>query len=132
MKTKEQYIWGTGRRKTSVARVRIKPGSGRIVVNERPFEEYFAREQDKREATAPLVVTEKTSNYDVAVNVKGGGIHGQAGAVSLGLARALAKAERGLEPKLREAGLLTRDPREVERKKYGYRKARRGFQFSKR
>jgi small subunit ribosomal protein S9 len=96
------------------------------------FEEYFTREQERREAISPLAVTEKGGNYDVFVNVKGGGIHGQAGAVSLGIARALAKAERELEPKLREAGLLTRDPREVERKKYGYRKARRGFQFSKR
>lgn len=129
---REQYIWGTGRRKTAVARVRIRPGSGKIIINRRLLEEFFVREQEREEATRPLRVTEKSSTYDIFVNVRGGGIHGQAGAVSLGIARALAKAERGLEPRLREAGLLTRDPREKERKKYGRRKARASFQFSKR
>ena len=128
----EMYIWGTGRRKTAVARVRIRPGAGEIVINGRKLEEFFTREQERKEAIQPLVVTERLGKYDVFVNVRGGGIHGQAGAVSLGLARALAKAERGLETKLRDMGLLTRDPREVERKKYGRHKARRGFQFSKR
>ena len=132
MKKKEIYIWGTGRRKTSVARVRIRPGSGKIVVNKRLFEEFFVREQEREEAARPLRVTERENRYDIFVNVKGGGIHGQAGAVSLGIARALAKAERGLETKLRDEGLLTRDPREKERKKYGRRKARASFQFSKR
>lgn len=126
------YIWGTGRRKTAVARVRIRPGAGTIVVNGRTLEEFFPREQERKEAIEPLVATERLGKYDVFVNLRGGGIHGQAGAMSLGLARALAKAERGLETKLRDLGLLTRDPREVERKKYGRHKARRGFQFSKR
>ena len=128
----EMYIWGTGRRKTSVARVRIRPGTGKIEVNGRKLEEFFPREQEQKEAVMPLIATERLGKYDVFVNLRGGGIHGQAGAMSLGLARALAKAERGLETKLRDMGLLTRDPREVERKKYGRHKARRGFQFSKR
>ena len=128
----EYYIWGTGRRKTSTARVRIRPGNGKFLVNGRPFEENFVREQERVEALRPLVVTERLGKYDVFARCNGGGIHGQAGAVSLGLARALAKAERGLETKLRDAGLLTRDPREKERKKYGRRKARASFQFSKR
>lgn len=132
MKKKEIYIWGTGRRKTSVARVRIKPGTGKIVVNKRLLEEFFVREQEREEATRPLRATEREERYDIFVNVRGGGIHGQAGAVSLGIARALAKAERGLETRLRDEGLLTRDPREKERKKYGRRKARASFQFSKR
>lgn len=128
----EIYIWGTGRRKTAVARVRIRTGAGKIEVNGRPLEQFFSREQERKEAIQPLIVTERLGKYDVFVNLQGGGIHGQAGAMSLGLARALAKAERGLETKLRDLGLLTRDPREVERKKYGRHKARRGFQFSKR
>jgi len=128
----EMYIWGTGRRKTAVARVRIRPGTGKIEVNGRRLDEFFMREQEQKEAVMPLIATERLGKYDVFVNLRGGGIHGQAGAMSLGLARALAKAERGLETKLRDMGLLTRDPREVERKKYGRHKARRGFQFSKR
>ncbi len=126
------YIWGTGRRKTAVACVRIKPGAGRVEINGRKFEDFFVREQERVEALRPLVVTEKRTKYDVFARARGGGVHAQAGAVSLGLARALAKAERGLESKLRDHGLLTRDPREKERKKYGRRGARASFQFSKR
>ena len=126
------YTWGTGRRKTSVARVRIASGSGQIVVNGRPFETYFPVDQHRVDARAPLEAVNAGSRYDIWVNVSGGGITGQAGAVRLGIARALRRAEPELEELLRDGAYLTRDSRMVERKKYGQRKARRRYQFSKR
>ncbi|MEW6253638.1 MAG: 30S ribosomal protein S9 [Planctomycetota bacterium] len=123
---------GTGRRKSSVARVRIMPGSGNFVVNGRPVETYFTEHQDRSDAVAPLELTGVRRHWDVKVSVAGGGHTGQAGAIRLGVARALVKAYAQHEPALRDAGFLTRDAREVERKKYGQRKARRRFQFSKR
>jgi len=124
--------WGTGRRKTSVARVTIKPGTGSILVNGRGMEEYFPREEHQREVMAPLRVTGTEGRYDVIARLNGGGISGQAGALSLGIARALARADGSLEATLKENKLLTRDPRMVERKKYGRHKARRSPQYSKR
>jgi small subunit ribosomal protein S9 len=126
------YIWGTGRRKTSAARVRIKPGTGKFLVNGREFEQFFDTDDTRRSALQPLVVTETRNNYDIWVNVAGGGVTGQAGAVSLGIARALRIENENFDKVLREHGLLTRDSREVERKKYGRHKARRSTQFSKR
>jgi small subunit ribosomal protein S9 len=126
------YIWGTGRRKTSAARVRIKPGTGKFLINGREFDQFFVTSDTRRQALQPLVVTETRNNFDIWVNVIGGGITGQAGAVSLGVARALLKDNANFDKVLRENGLLTRDSREVERKKYGRHKARRSTQFSKR
>jgi len=128
----DPYVWGTGRRKTAVARVRIKAGSGQFLVNGKPFDAFFTTADTRRAATQPLVVTEAANTYDVWVTVDGGGPNGQAGAVSLGIARALKRDNPTYEHVLREHGLLTRDSREVERKKYGLRKARRATQFSKR
>ena len=124
--------WGTGRRKTSVARVRLMVGNGTFKINHRDLDNFFHREDHRLTVNAPLRVTKTLGKYDVAVNVDGGGITGQAGAVSLGVARALVKADATLEPVLRENRMLTRDSRMKERKKYGRRGARRGFQFSKR
>ncbi|MHC4845743.1 MAG: 30S ribosomal protein S9 [Planctomycetota bacterium] len=121
-----EYIWGTGRRKTAVARVRIKPGSGLIVINGRPFDTDFPIEQTRNHANEPLMATQAQERYDIWANVDGGGPVGQSGAVRLGIVRALRKAE----PELEEA--LRRDGRMVERKKYGQAKARKKFQFSKR
>ena len=132
MATAKEYIWATGRRKSAVARVRIKFGTGKIVVNKKPIAAYFPTEQDKNSATSPLVSTKTMGKYDVFVNCHGGGPSGQAGAVKLGVARALKIVDPSLEPLLREEGLLTRDPRMKERKKPGLRGARRGTQFSKR
>lgn len=126
------YVWGTGRRKTSIARVRIKSGTGQFLVNGLPLEKFFTTPDTLRSSTRPLVVTETRKNYDVWVHVEGGGVTGQADSTSLGLARALKADNPGLEPALRQHGLLTRDSREVERKKYGLRGARRATQFSKR
>jgi small subunit ribosomal protein S9 len=126
------YIWGTGRRKSATARVRIKAGTGRFLVNGRELAEFFNTLDTRRQAELPLVVTESRNSYDVWVNLSGGGITGQAGAVSLGLARALLEDNPNVDKLLREHGLLTRDAREVERKKYGLHKARRATQFSKR
>jgi small subunit ribosomal protein S9 len=128
----EDYIWGTGRRKTSIARVRIRPGTGAMKINQRDMEEYFTREDHQARVREPLRVTHNQGRYDVFVNVKGGGISGQTGAVRLGLARALLKADGALRTVLKEQGMLTRDARRVERKKYGLRGARRAPQFSKR
>lgn len=128
----DPYVWGTGRRKTSVARVRIKSGSGQFIVNGRPMEEFFTTQNTRNAVRQPLLVTESGESYDIFVNVGGGGITGQSGAVCLGLARALKLENPNLEPLLREHGLLTRDSRMIERKKYGLRKARRSTQFSKR
>ena len=128
----KEYIWGTGRRKSAVARVRLCRGTGVITVNKRPFEKYFLTEDETQSALAPLEATKAGSRYDILINTTGGGPRGQAGAVKLGIARALMKAEPALESILRAQGLLTRDPRMKERKKYGLRGARRGTQYSKR
>ncbi len=126
------YEWGTGRRKAAVARVRIKPGTGKFMVNKRDVDTFFCIDRDRAYVRKPLDVTDTNKAFDVFVNVGGGGITGQAGAVVLGLSRALVKTSVDYEPKLREHKLLSRDPRRVERKKYGQRGARRKFQFSKR
>ena len=126
------YVWGTGRRKTAVAQVRIRPGEGKFVVNKKEMELFFCIDRDRASARKPLAVTDSMKSYDVFVNVRGGGITGQAEAVLLGLSRALVKADPNLEIKLREHQLLSRDARKVERKKYGRAGARRRFQFSKR
>ena len=131
-KAANPFVWGTGRRKTAVARVRIRSGEGSFMVNKRKLNDYFKLDKDRQAVRTPLQVTETSKSVDVFVNVSGGGISGQAGAVVLGLARALAKADVDHEPTLRQHNLLTRDPRKVERKKYGQRGARRRFQFSKR
>jgi len=126
------FYWGTGRRKTSVARVRVREGTGVFNVNEREVKVFFTTPQELLDVTAPLTVVQGEGKWDVFVNVMGGGPVGQAGAVRMGLARALCNADETLEPPLREAGFLTRDSRMKERKKYGQRGARRRFQFSKR
>lgn len=126
------FIWGTGRRKTAVARVRIKPGEGKYLINGREVRVYFTELRDQEDALAPLKVTQTQGKLDVFVNAHGGGFMGQAGAVMLGLARALKGYDPTLEPVLRQHELLTRDARKVERKKYGLAGARRRFQFSKR
>lgn len=144
-KTKKNYHWGTGRRKTSVARVRLCEGTGKIVINDRPLEHYFTEDRDRNAVVAPLEACEMRSRLDLIANVKGGGYAGQAGAICQGVARALkimfglsepAAAEGAAEPsmlkKLRDSGFLTRDGRMKERKKYGRKGARKAFQFSKR
>jgi len=123
---------GTGRRKTSVARVRLAGGSGKITVNGRPLETYFVVETQRMHLLQPLVSTDTLNKFDVRVNVSGGGPNGQAGAVRHGIARALIEADASLRPTLKSQGLLTRDPRMKERKKYGQPGARKRFQFSKR
>ena len=123
---------GTGRRKTSVARVRIREGSGGLTVNGRTTEDYFKVERDRNNVEAPLVATGMNGKVDVWVRVDGGGTTGQAGAVMLGIARALQTINPDLHAALSDGGFLTRDDRMVERKKYGYKKARKSFQFSKR
>ncbi|QVK18138.1 30S ribosomal protein S9 [Mycoplasmatota bacterium] len=128
---KVQYL-GTGRRKSSVARVRLVPGTGKIVINGREFENYIPNPATRLDVLQPLALTENTSNYDVFVNVNGGGITGQAGAIRLGITRALLEANPDYRLTLKKAGLVTRDPRAKERKKYGLKKARRAPQFSKR
>lgn len=128
----EQYL-GTGRRKSAVARVYLRPGRGKITVNDKPVEEYFTKHPFVSDLVrAPLRETHNISKYDVVVTVSGGGITGQAEAIRHGLARALQKANPAHRPTLKAAGFLTRDPREVERKKYGRAKARKRYQFSKR
>jgi small subunit ribosomal protein S9 len=126
-----QY-YGTGRRKTSTARVYLRPGSGRIVANGRTLEELIPREILRMDLKRPLDICEVAGNFDVIINVRGGGTTGQAGAIRLGLARALLGVHPDFRARLKPLGLLTRDSREVERKKYGKRGARRSFQFSKR
>jgi small subunit ribosomal protein S9 len=132
MATQTQEFLGTGRRKTSVARVRLASGSGKITVNGRAFESYFPTDTLRGVVTAPLARTEMASKFDVNVNVSGGGPSGQAGAVRHGIARALLEADANLRPALKADGFLTRDPRMKERKKYGQPGARKRFQFSKR
>jgi small subunit ribosomal protein S9 len=131
-KTKKTYYLGTGRRKTSVARVRLAEGSGTIAINGRELNDYFTAERDRKAIFGPLEVTSTGGKMDVLVNAAGGGPTGQAGAIVMGLGRALAKYDNNLEGALRNAGFLTRDSRMKERKKYGQRGARRRFQFSKR
>jgi len=128
---KVQYL-GTGRRKKSIARVRLLPGTGNITINKRDIENYFGLETLKMIVRAPLVLTDTLSKYDVLVNVYGGGTTGQAGAIRHGISRALLVADPALRPFLKKAGYLTRDPRMKERKKYGLKAARRAPQFSKR
>jgi len=123
---------GTGRRKTAIARVRLASGSGKIVVNGRPFENYFPTETLRMVVSQPFVVTSTAEKFDVRVNVEGGGPNGQAGAVRHGIARALLEADANLRPTLKSEGLLTRDSRKRERKKYGQPGARKRFQYSKR
>ena len=127
-----QQNYGTGRRKSSTARVFLRSGSGKIVVNGRPVDEFFGRETSRMIVRQPLVVSQLTDKFDVTVTVEGGGITGQAGAIRLGIARALVEYNDTLKGDLRKAGLMTRDAREVERKKVGLHKARRATQFSKR
>lgn len=127
----EQY-YGTGRRKRSVARVFLRPGSGKILVNRRELSDYFKRDIYKIIIREPLAIAEKLDSFDVFATVKGGGTTGQAGALRHGLARALVNYSEEFRPPLRKAGLLTRDAREVERKKYGLKGARARYQFSKR
>jgi len=121
-----------GRRKTSVARVILSQGSGKITINKRPLEEFFKLETLRNDVAKPFEVTQTSGKYDVKVNVEGGGQSGQAGAIRLGIARALVEMSDDNRPLLRAAGFMTRDPRMVERKKYGQKKARKRFQFSKR
>ena len=130
MATQQNY--GTGRRKSSTARVFLRSGSGKIVVNGRPVDEFFGRETSRMIVRQPLVVSQMSDKFDVTVTVEGGGITGQAGAIRLGIARALVEYNDTLKGDLRKAGLMTRDAREVERKKVGLHKARRATQFSKR
>jgi len=127
-----EYNYGTGRRKTSVARVFLKRGNGRIIVNGKPVDEYFARETGRMIVRQPLALTDNDGNFDIKVNVHGGGQSGQAGAIRHGITRALIDYDETLKPMLSKAGLVTRDAREVERKKVGFHKARRRKQFSKR
>jgi small subunit ribosomal protein S9 len=124
--------YGTGRRKTSAARVFLKPGTGKITVNDRPLDEFFGRETGRMIVRQPLELVQMTDKFDFNVSVSGGGITGQAGAIRHGITRALMEYDGELRKALRVAGFVTRDAREVERKKVGFRKARRGTQFSKR
>ena len=130
MATSQNY--GTGRRKSSTARVFLRSGKGALVINGRSIEEFFGRETSRMIVRQPLELTKMTDKFDVSVTVEGGGITGQAGAIRLGIARALVEYNDTLKPELRKAGFMTRDAREVERKKVGLHKARRATQFSKR
>ncbi len=132
MTDETKFIWGTGRRKASVARARIRKGTGKFIVNRRELDDYFGRDRDRKEAQLPLRTTNTEGQYDVYINVRGGGTTGQAGAISLGISKALLKADELLTESLRDASLLTRDSRMKERKKYGQKGARAGFQFTKR
>ncbi len=129
---KQSYFYGTGRRKTSIARVRLVPGTGEIIINGVPYEQLFVRAEHRRVITKPLLVTENLGKYNTVVKVEGGGITGQSGAISHGIARALVRADESLKPVLRQNGLLTRDPRVKERKKPGLRRARKAPQYTKR
>ncbi len=126
------YNYGTGRRKTAVARVFMKPGTGKIVVNDKPLDQFFSRETGRMVVRQPLQLTQHETTFDIMVNVDGGGESGQAGAVRHGITRALVDYDASLKPVLSKAGFITRDAREVERKKVGFHKARRRKQFSKR
>ena len=126
------YFYGTGRRKKSVARVRIVPGSGVVTINNRDIDDYFGLDTLKLIVNQPFAVTDTEGKFDIIATVRGGGYSGQAGAIRHGLARALCNADENFRPALKRAGFLRRDPRMVERKKYGLKKARRASQFSKR
>ncbi|QNU67639.1 30S ribosomal protein S9 [Ruminiclostridium herbifermentans] len=126
------YYYGTGRRKKSIARVRLVPGEGKILINDRTLDDYFGLETMKVIVKQPLTLTDTLSKFDVICTVVGGGFTGQAGAIRHGISRALLKADEELRPALKKAGFLTRDPRMKERKKYGLKKARKASQFSKR
>ncbi|MBS3810866.1 MAG: 30S ribosomal protein S9 [Halanaerobiales bacterium] len=128
----EVQYWGTGRRKTAVARVRLIPGNGNIIINDRNVQSYFNRRSLIQDLMSPLELTNSTDNLDVLVNVNGGGLSGQAGAVRLGIARALLEVDEDYRKSLKNAGYLTRDSRMKERRKYGHKKARKSPQFSKR
>jgi small subunit ribosomal protein S9 len=128
----EQKFYATGKKKTSVARVWIKPGSGNVVVNQRSLDEFFGRETSKMVVHQPLELTDNVGKFDISVNVSGGGPSGQAGAIKHGITKALLEADPELRAVLKKAGFITRDSRVKERKKYGRRAARRSFQFSKR
>ncbi len=127
-----KQFWGTGRRKTSVASVRITPGKGEFVINDKDVDQFIDLQSNKEKILKPLVVTELKGQYNIVANVKGGGLTGQTGAIQLGLARAIIEMDPELKQQLKDADLLTRDSRMVERKKYGRKKARKKFQFSKR
>ena len=129
---KSERYYGTGRRKSSVARVYVTPGKGKITINKRDIDDYFGLETLKMVVRQPLVATENVGKFDITVTVKGGGTTGQAGAIRHGIARALCKVDEEYRPVLKKAGYLTRDPRMKERKKYGLKGARRAPQFSKR
>ncbi len=129
---KQEYFYGTGRRKTAIARVRLVPGGGSIIVNGTPYEEVFTRLEHRRTVAQPLLVTDCAGKYNAVVKVAGGGISGQSGAISHGIARALVRADESLKPLLRQNGLLTRDPRAKERKKAGLKRARKAPQYTKR
>ncbi len=126
-----QY-YGTGRRKSSTARVYLRPGAGQVIINRKPFEQYFPNETLRMVIRQPLTLTETANKFDIVVNVAGGGPAGQAGAIRHGITRALIEFNADLRPPLKQAGLITRDPRAKERKKYGQKGARKRFQFSKR
>ncbi len=128
----QRYFYGTGKRKTAIARVRLIPGEGSIIVNNVPYEERFPRPEHRRVIQQPLLVTESVGKFNVLIKVEGGGVSGQAGAISHGIARALVNADERLRPRLREDGLLTRDRRVKERKKVGLRRARKAPQYTKR
>src|SRR5579885_47735 len=132
MAEKKNVIWSTGRRKSAVARVRLLPGAGNIVVNDRSLEDYCPRDTSRMRILEPFELTETKGQFDIVVRVEGGGISAQADAVRHGISRALVESSETLRPALRKAGMLTRDPREVERKKYGRHKARKRPQYSKR
>ncbi len=127
-----RFVWGVGRRKSSTARVRVMPGSGKVLVNNRELNDYFHNERDRKTIFGPLEASQYGGKIDIYVNASGGGSTGQAGAIVMGLARAIAKYDQAAEPALRGEDFLTRDSRMKERKKYGQRGARRRFQFSKR
>ena len=132
MPEKKNITWTTGRRKTSVARIRLLAGAGNISINERTLEDYFPRPTARMRILEPFEVTETKGQYDIIAQVEGGGISAQADALRHGISRALVAASEALRPALRKGGMLTRDPREVERKKYGHHKARKRPQYSKR
>jgi len=132
MQPRQQQNYGTGRRKSAVARVYLRPGTGAIIVNGKPVDEFFSRETGRMIVRQPLNLTNTLTTFDISVNVDGGGESGQAGAVRHGITRALIEHDAALKPALKKAGLVTRDAREVERKKVGLHKARRRHQFSKR
>ncbi len=132
MPEKKNIIWSTGRRKSAVARVRLLPGSGTITINQRTLDDYFPRDTSRMRILEPFEVTETAGQYDVLANVEGGGTAAQADALRHGISRALVAASEAMRPALRKNGMLTRDSREVERKKYGHHKARKRPQYSKR